>query len=35
MAKITRVIFSIVIGTGIILWRDQTQNCISEPEGQV
>jgi len=35
MAEIKRVIFSIVIGTGIILWRDQTQTCISEPEGQV
>jgi hypothetical protein len=35
MAKITRVIFSIVIGTGTMLWRDQTQTCIPEPEGQV
>jgi len=35
MDKITWVIFSNVIGTGIILWRDQTQTCISEPEVQV
>jgi hypothetical protein len=34
MVKIT-LIFSIVIGTGIILWRDQTRTCLSEPEGQV
>jgi hypothetical protein len=24
-----------VIGTGIILWRDQTQTCVTEPEDQV
>jgi len=35
MDKITWVIFSNVITTGIILWRDQTQTCISEPEVQV
>ena len=35
MAKITCVIFSTVIGTGIILWIDQTRTGISEPEGQV
>jgi len=28
MAKITCVIFSIVIGTGIILCRDQKQTCV-------
>jgi hypothetical protein len=35
MGKTTCVVFYNVIGTGIILWKDQTQTRLTEHEDQV